>query len=76
MRHTNGNRFFIKFLFIHEKRREREAETQAERDKQAPYGEPDVALDPKTPGSHPGPKADAQPLSHPGFPKQMFYTEG
>ena len=28
--------------------------------------EPDVGLDPKTPGSCPGPKGDAQPLSHPG----------
>ena len=25
-----------------------------------------MALDPKSPGSHPGLKADAQPLSHPG----------
>ena len=30
--------------------------------------EPDVGLDPGTPGSRPGPKADAQPLSHPGVP--------
>ena len=28
--------------------------------------EPDVELDPWTPGSQPEPKADAQPLSHPG----------
>ena len=28
--------------------------------------EPDVGLDPRTPGSHPELKADAQPLSHPG----------
>ena len=45
--------------------REREAETQAK----APCREPNVGLDPRTPGSHPGPKADAQPLSHPGTPK-------
>ena len=25
-------------------------------------------LDPRTPGSHPAPKADVQPLSHPGIP--------
>ena len=31
-------------------------------------GEPDVGLDPKNPGSCPEPKADAQPLSHPGAP--------
>ena len=31
-------------------------------------GEPDVGLDPGTPGSRPEPKADTQPLSHPGVP--------
>ena len=31
-------------------------------------GEPDMALDPRTPGARPEPKADAQPLSHPGAP--------
>ena len=31
-----------------------------------PYGDPDVGLDPKTPGSQPEPKVDTQPLSHPG----------
>ena len=30
--------------------------------------EPDVGLDAITPGSHPEPKADAQPLCHPGAP--------
>ena len=30
--------------------------------------EPDVGLDPTTPGSRPEPKADAQPLCHPGAP--------
>ncbi|XP_077702227.1 PCNA-interacting partner isoform X3 [Canis aureus] len=29
-----------------------------------PHGEPDVGLDPRTPGSRPEPKAEAQPLSH------------
>lgn len=47
--------------------REREAETQTE-EKQAPCRKPDVGLDPGTPGSHPGPKAGAKPLSHPGIP--------
>ena len=28
----------------------------------------DAGLDPRTLGSHPDPKADAQPLSHPGVP--------
>ena len=46
---------------------EREADTQAE-GKQAPCREPDVGLDPGTPGSRLGPKAGAKPLSHPGIP--------
>ena len=35
-----------------EREREREAETQ--REKQAPCREPDVRLNPRSPGSHPG----------------------
>ena len=34
----------------------RDAETEAEREKQAPYREPDMGLDPRSPGSHPGQK--------------------
>ena len=37
-------------------------------EKQAPCKEPDVGLNPRTPGSGPEPKANAQPLSHPGVP--------
>ena len=51
------------------------AHTQAEggaegkgRQKQAPHQEPNTGLDPRTPGLRPEPKADAQPLSHPGVP--------
>ena len=51
---------------------EREAETQ-QRKKQAPCREPDMGLDPGTPGSHPGLKAGAKPLSHPGFPKSSVF---
>ena len=43
-------------------------ERDRQREKQAPCREPDVGLDPGTPGSHPGSKADAKPLSHPGIP--------
>ena len=50
------------YFLIHEKQRHRQ------REKQAPYGEPNVGLDPRTPGSGPEPKADAQPLSHSGVP--------
>ena len=57
--------FFKRFyLFIHERHRQRE--------KQAPCREPDVGLDPGTPGSRPGPKAGAKPLGHPGIP--IYYN--
>ena len=42
---------------------QREAETQAEGEAGS-----DGGIDPRTPGSRPEPKADAQPLSHPGIP--------
>ena len=45
---------------------ERKGERDRQREKQAPYRDPDVELDPGTPGSCPELKADAQPLSHPG----------
>ena len=46
-------------------------DTQRDRDtgrgrKEAPCGDPDVGLDPRTLEPHPEPKADAQPLSHSG----------
>ena len=46
---------------------QREAETQAEEEAGFML-EPNVGLNPGTPGSHPEPKADAQPLSHTGIP--------
>ena len=52
--------------------RERERQRHRQREKQAPCREPDVGLDPETPGSHPGPKAGAQPLSYPGVPHVTF----
>ena len=47
---------------------ERERQRHRQREKQAPCREPDMGLDPRTPGSHPGPKADIQLLSHSGVP--------
>ena len=38
----------------------------------APCREPNVGLEPRTLGACPEPKADAQPLSHPGIPKTIF----
>ena len=56
--------FFFKILFIYSWDTERQRHRQKE--KQAPCGEPDAGLDPRTPGSRPEQKVDAQPLSHPG----------
>ena len=53
--------------------RERQRETQ--REKQAPCREPDLGLNPGTPGSRPEPKADAQPLTHPGVPNFEIFLK-
>ena len=49
-----------------EKEREREMQRHRQREKQAPCREPDVGLDPGSPGSRPGPKAGAKPLATQG----------
>ena len=59
-----------------EREREREAETQAEGEAGSMHREPDVGLDPGSPGSRPGPKAGAKPLRHPGIPLSCFFTWG
>ena len=56
------------YLFIQERHREREMQRHRLREKQAPCREPDKGPDPPTQGSHPVPKANAQPLSHRGAP--------
>ena len=56
------------YLFM----RDTERQKHRQREKQAPHGEPDVGLDPRTPGSRPEPKEDAQPLSHSGIPLIQF----
>ena len=50
-----------------------ERQRHRQREKQAPCQEPDVGLNPGTPGSHPGPKAGAEPLSPPGIPDTGLY---
>ena len=67
--------FFKRFYSpIHKRHTERQRHRQ--REKQAPCRELDVGLDPRTPGSHPEPKADAQLLSHPGAPiRSLFKTK-
>ena len=49
----------------------RERQRQRQREKQALGRENDVGLNPRTPGSHLGPKADAQMLSHLGVPTSV-----
>ena len=44
---------------------------QRQREKQDPCREPDVGLDPGTPGSCPGLKVGTKPLSHPGIPLRV-----
>ena len=62
------------YLFIHERHRQREMQIHRQREKQAPRREPDAGLDLGSPGPHPGPKAGAQPLSHPGIPSSFLST--
>ena len=51
---------------------ETERQRHRQRVKQAPCREPDAGLDPSSLRSHPKPKADAQPLNHPGIPNQKY----
>ena len=65
--------FFLRFyLFIQERHTERQRHRQ--RDKEAPCEEPNVGLDPRTPGSRPELKADPQSLSHPGAPQCLVFN--
>ena len=65
--YTLNDLFFFNFyLFMRE--REREAETQEEGEAGSRRGEPDVGLNPRTPGSLPEPKAGGsitEPPRHP-----------
>ena len=60
------------YLFMRYTERGRERQRYRQREKHAPCREPDVGLDPRTPGSRPGPKAGAKPLSHPGITLLRF----
>ena len=63
--------FSIKDLFLHERDTKRGRGTGRGRSR-LPAGRTNAELDPRTPGSCPEPKADAQPLSHPGAPLGVF----
>ena len=65
---THSYFFFLKILFIYSWETQREGKRHRQREKEAPYGEPDAGLDPRTLELWPEPKAEAQPLSHPGCP--------
>ena len=60
--------FFRFYVFIHGWHRKRQRHRQ--REKQAPSGT--QGLHPRTLGSGPEPKADAQPLSHPDAPVFIY----
>ena len=64
---------FKDVIYLWETRRERQRHRQ--REKQAPCGEPDEGLDPRTLGSWLEPKADTQPLSHPGDPSLFYFKD-
>ena len=51
---------------------ERERQRHRQREKQAPCREPDGSFAYHRPGICPEPKADAQPLSHPGTAINLF----
>ncbi|XP_077705905.1 zinc finger protein 467 isoform X3 [Canis aureus] len=51
-----------------------ERQRHRRKEKQAPCREPDVGLDPRSPGSCPGPKAGAKPLSYPGIPMRQCHS--
>ena len=63
--------FFFQILFIYSW----ETQRHRQREKQAACREPDVGLDPRTPGSWPELKVDTEPLSHSGGPPlKVFKT--
>ena len=65
----------LKILFIYSRDTHTHTHSERQREKQAPHGESGVGLEPRTPGSRPEPKADAQPLSHAGALAETFYKK-
>ena len=64
--------FFLRFyLFIH---RDKERQRHRQREKQASCREPDVGLDPRSPGSHPGLQVAAKPTVPPGLPSSNKFS--
>ena len=57
-------------MIVTERERERDRDTGRGRSRLHAPG--DVGFDPGSPGSHPGPKAGAKPLHHPGIPEMYI----
>ena len=68
--------FVCKILLIYSRETHRERQRHRQREKQAPCEKPDEGLHPRTPGSQPELKADAQPLSHPGARRSLNASSG
>ena len=64
---------YFDFFNLFMRHTERERQRHRQKEKQSPRRELDAGLNPGTPGSCPEPKADAQPLSHPGCPKALVF---
>ena len=65
--------FFLRFyLFIHERQRDRARQRHREREKQAPCREPYMGLNPRSPGSCPGPNAVLNRRATQGSPPGAF----
>ena len=65
-------KFFLKILFIHERHTQRERQRHRQREKQAPFREPDLGLDPWSPGSGPGLKAALNRCATWAAPEQIL----
>ena len=65
---------YISFLFIHERHRQRGRDIGRGRSRH-PAGNPDVGLNPKTPGSHPEPKAEHSSSKPPRCPMNYISCE-
>ena len=62
-------------MIVTERERERQRHRQ-EGEAGSMRREPDMGFDPGSPGSHPGPKAGAKPLHHPGIPNSTIFFFG
>ena len=67
--------FFFNILFIYSWETQRERQRHRQREKQVLCGEPDVGLDPGSPGSHPGLKAVLNRWATRAAPKFCFWSD-